>query len=165
VSRLYLLASMFAVVLTPGNAADTYGNPIIKDTLAGPAIIRHDGAYYLDVVQLPGFRITVQPMSSPTEPAGEPRVIIQPESDWETRAGHVTESPCWTRCGSTSRGCCGSNGLSSAGSPTGVPPQFPQRWLGTEVVPEPGIVPRAREDMLPIDHAGGPGPGPNYGGG
>ena len=52
-----------------------------------------DGRLYLYVVQLPGFRITVQPMANPTEPAGEPKVILQPESDWETRAGRVTEGP------------------------------------------------------------------------
>lgn len=52
-----------------------------------------DGELYLYFVQLPGFRITVQPMASPTQPAGEPRVVLQPESDWETRNGHVTEGP------------------------------------------------------------------------
>lgn len=52
-----------------------------------------DGKLYLYFVQLPGFRISVQPMASPTEPAGEPRVILQPEANWETRAGHVTEGP------------------------------------------------------------------------
>jgi beta-xylosidase len=52
-----------------------------------------DGALYLYFVQLPGFRISVQPMANPTEPRGEPRVILQPESDWEKRAGHVTEGP------------------------------------------------------------------------
>ena len=30
-------------------------------------------------------------MSSPTEPVGDPKVILQPESDWETHAGHVTD--------------------------------------------------------------------------
>jgi beta-xylosidase len=52
-----------------------------------------DGRLYLYFVQLPGFRITVQPMASPTEPTGEPRVVLQPESGWETRNGHVTEGP------------------------------------------------------------------------
>ncbi len=52
-----------------------------------------DGRLYLYVVQLPGFRITVQPMASPTQPAGQPKVVLQPESDWETRNGHVTEGP------------------------------------------------------------------------
>ncbi|HNS22710.1 MAG TPA: glycosyl hydrolase [Sedimentisphaerales bacterium] len=52
-----------------------------------------DGKLYLYFVQFPGFRITVQPMSSPTEPAGEPKAILHPESDWETRAGRVTEGP------------------------------------------------------------------------
>jgi len=52
-----------------------------------------DGRLYLYVVQLPGFRITVQPMAGPTEPRGEPKEILRPESDWEKRAGHVTEGP------------------------------------------------------------------------
>lgn len=52
-----------------------------------------DGKLYLYFVQLPGFRITVQPMASPMEPNGERKVILQPESDWEKRAGHVTEGP------------------------------------------------------------------------
>jgi beta-xylosidase len=52
-----------------------------------------DGASYLYFVKLPGFRITVQPMSSPTKPKGEPREILQPDSDWETRNGQVTEGP------------------------------------------------------------------------
>jgi xylan 1,4-beta-xylosidase len=52
-----------------------------------------DGTLYFYFVKLPGFRISVQPMCSPTELAGEPRVVIRPESDWEKRAGHVTEGP------------------------------------------------------------------------
>jgi beta-xylosidase len=52
-----------------------------------------DGRLYLYFVRLPGFWITVQPMASPTEPSGESRVILQPEEDWEKRAGHVTEGP------------------------------------------------------------------------
>lgn len=52
-----------------------------------------DGKLYFYFVQLPGFRITAQPMASPTELTGEPREILRPESEWETRAGHVTEGP------------------------------------------------------------------------
>jgi GH43 family beta-xylosidase len=52
-----------------------------------------DGQLFLYYVQLPGFRISVQALASPTEPTGQPRVILQPESDWERRAGHVTEGP------------------------------------------------------------------------
>jgi beta-xylosidase len=44
-------------------------------------------------VQLPGFRIKVQPMANPIEPLGQPQVMLQPLSDWETRDGHVTEGP------------------------------------------------------------------------
>jgi xylan 1,4-beta-xylosidase len=52
-----------------------------------------DGRLYLYFVKFPGFRITVQPMRTPTEPLGESKVVLQPESDWEKRAGHVTEGP------------------------------------------------------------------------
>ena len=52
-----------------------------------------DGRLYLYYVQLPGFRISVQTMATPTEPTGDPKVILQPESDWEKRSGHVTEGP------------------------------------------------------------------------
>jgi xylan 1,4-beta-xylosidase len=52
-----------------------------------------DGKLYLYYVQLPGFRITVQPMANPTTPEGESRLVLRPEADWEKRAGHVTEGP------------------------------------------------------------------------
>jgi GH43 family beta-xylosidase len=52
-----------------------------------------DARLYLYFVQLPGFRITVQPMASPTEPAGERKVVLQPEAEWEKRSGQVTEGP------------------------------------------------------------------------
>jgi xylan 1,4-beta-xylosidase len=52
-----------------------------------------DGKLYFYFVQLPGFRICVQPMISPTQLAGEPKEILRPEADWEKRAGHVTEGP------------------------------------------------------------------------
>jgi beta-xylosidase len=52
-----------------------------------------DGKLFLYYVQLPGFRISVQPMASPTEPVGEPIVLLKPESDWEQRSGQVTEGP------------------------------------------------------------------------
>jgi beta-xylosidase len=70
----------------------------IRKQLFDSAIDAHlfrddDGRLYLYVVQVPGFRITVQPMASPIEPAGEPTVVLRPESDWETRNGRVTEGP------------------------------------------------------------------------
>jgi xylan 1,4-beta-xylosidase len=52
-----------------------------------------EGRLYLYFVQLPGFRITVQPMANPSEPTGERKEILRPESEWEKRAGHVTEGP------------------------------------------------------------------------
>jgi len=79
-------------------AAGPLGPFTIRRTLAEKAIDAHlfrddDGRLYLYVVQVPGFRITVRPMAGPTEPAGRPKVILQPESDWETRNGRVTEGP------------------------------------------------------------------------
>ena len=52
-----------------------------------------DQRLYLYYVQLHGFRITVQPMASPTETTGDPQVVLQPEAEWETRNGRVTEGP------------------------------------------------------------------------
>jgi beta-xylosidase len=52
-----------------------------------------DGRLYLYYVLLPGFRIMVQPMATPTEPSGEAKLVLRPESEWETRNGHVTEGP------------------------------------------------------------------------
>lgn len=60
-----------------------------------------DGKCYLYYVQFPGFRISVQPMRGPTTPEGEPRELLHPESDWETKAGHVTEGPWILKRGST----------------------------------------------------------------
>ena len=79
-------------------AAGPLGPFIVRRKFVDQAIDAHlfrddDGKLYLYYVQLPGFRITVQPMSRPMEPAGEPKVILQPESDWEKRAGQVTEGP------------------------------------------------------------------------
>ncbi|MCU0874697.1 MAG: glycoside hydrolase family 43 protein, partial [Pirellulaceae bacterium] len=79
-------------------AAGPEGPFAITRKLVDQAIDAHlfrddDGRLYLYYVTLPGFRITVQPMASPTEPAGDARVILQPESEWETRNGRVTEGP------------------------------------------------------------------------
>jgi GH43 family beta-xylosidase len=52
-----------------------------------------DGKLYLYFVQFPGFHITVQPMASPTKLGGDSKVVLQPESEWEKRSGHVTEGP------------------------------------------------------------------------
>lgn len=52
-----------------------------------------DGELYLFYVLLPGFRIMVQPMANPSEPKGEPKEVLRPESGWETLNGHVTEGP------------------------------------------------------------------------
>ncbi len=52
-----------------------------------------DGALYLYYVQLPGFRITVQPMADPLTKRGEPKEVIRPTVDWERKKGAVTEGP------------------------------------------------------------------------
>jgi len=51
------------------------------------------GKYYLYYVQLPGFRIHVQPMKTPLEKEGEPIKLIWPTEPWEKIRGHVTEGP------------------------------------------------------------------------
>ncbi|MCX7885712.1 MAG: family 43 glycosylhydrolase [Verrucomicrobiae bacterium] len=79
--------------------ADTPTGPFVNPKkLFDAAIDAHlfcddDGKLYLYFVKFPGFRITVQPMRTPTEPGGEPTAVLQPESDWEKRAGEVTEGP------------------------------------------------------------------------
>jgi xylan 1,4-beta-xylosidase len=52
-----------------------------------------DGRLYLYWVQLPGFRITVQPMADPLTKRGEPVEVIRPTVDWERKKGAVTEGP------------------------------------------------------------------------
>jgi len=51
------------------------------------------GKYFLYYVQLPGFRICVQPMESPLEKRGQPIEIIRPTEPWEMKSGAVTEGP------------------------------------------------------------------------
>lgn len=51
------------------------------------------GKYYLYYVQLPGFRIHVQPMKTPLEKLGRPIEIIRPTEPWEKVRGAVTEGP------------------------------------------------------------------------
>ncbi len=69
-----------------------------RGRLFGNAIDAHmfcddDGQYFLYYVQLPGFRITVQPMSSPLEKKGKPIELIRPTEPWEMKSGSVTEGP------------------------------------------------------------------------
>ena len=52
-----------------------------------------NGKYYLYYVQLPGFRIHVQPMKTPLEKAGDPIELIRPTEPWEKIRGAVTEGP------------------------------------------------------------------------
>jgi GH43 family beta-xylosidase len=69
-----------------------------RGTLFESAIDAHmfrdqDGSYYLYYVQLPGFRICVQPMETPLRKKGEPLELIRPTEPWETKRGAVTEGP------------------------------------------------------------------------
>lgn len=52
-----------------------------------------DGKYFLYYVQLPGFRICVQPMETPLLKKGKPTEIIRPTEPWERKRGAVTEGP------------------------------------------------------------------------
>jgi xylan 1,4-beta-xylosidase len=52
-----------------------------------------DGTYFLYYVQLPGFRICVQPMKTPLEKKGQPIELIRPTEPWERKRGDVTEGP------------------------------------------------------------------------
>jgi beta-xylosidase len=66
---------------------------LVDDAIDAHLFRDDDGKLYLYYVKFPGFHITVQPMSTPTVPSGESKVVLQPESDWEKRAGDVTEGP------------------------------------------------------------------------
>jgi len=52
-----------------------------------------DGTYYLYYAEYPAFRISVQPMESPTRKRGEPVRLIQPAEPWEKKGHPVTEAP------------------------------------------------------------------------
>ncbi len=74
------------------------GQFVDKATFYRNAIDAHmflddDGRYYLYYVQLPGFRIHVQPMKSPLERDGDPIKILWPTEPWEKISGDVTEGP------------------------------------------------------------------------
>ncbi|GAI40189.1 unnamed protein product, partial [marine sediment metagenome] len=69
-----------------------------RGTLFTSAIDAHmfrddDERYFLYYVQLPGFRIHVQPMQTPLEKKGTPTEIIRPTEPWERKRGAVTEGP------------------------------------------------------------------------
>ena len=69
-----------------------------RATLFDNAIDAHmfcddDGQYFLYYVQLPGFRICVQPMKNPLQKKGKPIELIRPTEPWEMKRGAVTEGP------------------------------------------------------------------------
>ena len=63
------------------------------DNIIDAHMFCEDGKYYLYYVQLPGFRIHVQPMKTPLEKLGRPVEIIRPTEPWEKVSGVVTEGP------------------------------------------------------------------------
>jgi xylan 1,4-beta-xylosidase len=91
---LYYTANSAIGVAEAAGPLDPFTNPRkLFDSSIDAHLFCDGGRLYLYFVQLPGFRITVQEMASPTEKKGEPRVVLQPESDWEIRNGRVTEGP------------------------------------------------------------------------
>jgi xylan 1,4-beta-xylosidase len=53
-----------------------------------------DGRLYLFYSEVPGHRLVVQPMSGPVDRIGGPKVLLSPESEWETRGHPSLEGPC-----------------------------------------------------------------------
>jgi len=92
---LYYTANKTVGVAVANGPLGPFTNPrkLFDDAIDAHLFRDDDGKLYLYFVKFPGFRITVQPMRAPTEPMGESKVLLQPESDWEKRAGHVTEGP------------------------------------------------------------------------
>jgi len=66
---------------------------LFQDAIDAHTFYDGEGRYFLYYVQLPGFRIHVQPMRSPLEKKGKPTEIIRPTEPWETKRGPVTEGP------------------------------------------------------------------------
>ncbi|MFC1837721.1 glycoside hydrolase family 43 protein [Thermodesulfobacteriota bacterium] len=69
-----------------------------RGTLIDRAIDAHmfqdqDGKYYLYYVEYPGFRIHVQPMTSPVRKKDEPVHILQADAFWERNIAAITEAP------------------------------------------------------------------------
>jgi beta-xylosidase len=93
--HLYYTAAQTVGVAEGEGPLGPFRNPrtLVDDAIDAHLFRDDDGRLYLYYVKLPGFRITVQPMAGAAKPAGEPAVVLQPESDWEKRAGHVTEGP------------------------------------------------------------------------
>lgn len=92
---LYYTANRTVGVAEANNPLGPFVNPrkLFDSSIDAHLFADDDGQLYFYFVQLPGFRITVQPMSSPTEKTGIANVVLSPKSEWEKRAGHVTEGP------------------------------------------------------------------------
>ncbi|MBM3859536.1 MAG: hypothetical protein FJ395_07800 [Verrucomicrobia bacterium] len=93
--HLYYTANKTVGVAVADRPLGPFTNPrkLFDDAIDAHLFRDDNGRLYLYFVKFPGFRIMVQPMRSPTEPEGNPKVVLRPESDWEKRAGHVTEGP------------------------------------------------------------------------
>lgn len=66
---------------------------LFKDAIDAHMFNDDDGLYYLYYVQLPDFKIHVQPMETPLKPSGEPIELLLPTEPWEMIQGAVTEGP------------------------------------------------------------------------
>jgi len=92
---LYYTANKTVGVAEAAGPCGPFTNPrrLVEAAIDAHLFRDDDGRLYLYYVKFPGFRITVQQMADPATPAGNPKVILKPTSEWETRAGRVTEGP------------------------------------------------------------------------
>ena len=92
---LYYTANQTVGVAEGDSPKGTFTKPrkLVDSSIDAHLFRDDDGRLYLYYVRLPGFHITVQPMATPTEPKGDPKEVLHPESEWERRNGHVTEGP------------------------------------------------------------------------
>lgn len=90
----YTVNKRIGVAVADGPKGPFLGRtPLVAGAIDAHMFRDDDGAYYLYYVQLPGFRIHVQPMATPLKKAGKPTEIIRPTEPWEKKSGAVTEGP------------------------------------------------------------------------
>ena len=66
---------------------------LIEKAIDAHMFVDEDGQYYLYYVEYPGFRIHVQPMTSPMQKKGDSVRLIQATDAWEKKQAAVTEAP------------------------------------------------------------------------
>jgi beta-xylosidase len=66
---------------------------LIDNAIDAHMFVDDDGQYYLYYVEYPGFRIHVQPMTSPVQKKNDPVRIIQASDAWERKTAVLTEAP------------------------------------------------------------------------